>query len=194
MNGSTTPNSRPTHYSSGKLLIAALLALGVAAGVGSWTYYARLQRRPIDFWGSETVRLIARAPQAESLRLEAVATASAESTGERLVVGTKSFVSRDERDVMRSPGFSNIRAALLNSTSFGDTIELVRVPPTWRYALKFSDGSSTATLVFSEDGKWTAASGGELAISLEPAALEFASFFREQFPTPHPSLLTPAPP
>jgi len=179
-----TDNSTPPRLVSGKYVILALLALGAAAAVGSWSYYALVQRWPMRFWGAETARLIAQAPQVEALRLEYAHVSDVKPASEPfVVVDRQRLVDVEKHDITGRPGLGHVRSALLNTASFGQTYDMVDDQPVWHYALRFSNDSQTATVVFSGDGQWTASSEGTTSVSLTPVADELASFLREQFST-----------
>jgi hypothetical protein len=180
--------SPPPRLVSGKYVILALLALGAVAAAASWTNYALVQRRPMRFWGTQTARLIAQAPRVEALRLEPATASKAEAESEQLAVGAQQLLVEEKHAITGRPGLGHVRTALINTKSFGPTVDMISDVPAWHYALRFTDGEQTATIVFSQDCQWTAASDGTVSASLAPVAERLAVFLREQFPNEAPPL------
>jgi len=186
-----TDTSPPPRLVSGKYVILSLLALGAVAAAASWMNYLLVQRRPMQFWGAETARLIAQAPQVEALRLGHVPRSAEALTSEQFDVGTQRLVALEKHDIASRPGLGHVRNALINTRSFGPTVDMGNDQPVWHYALRFSDGSERATVVFSQDCQWTAASDGTVSASLAAVAGELAAFLREQFPSEVPAPASP---
>lgn len=178
-----TDTSPPPRLISGKYVILSLLALGAVAAAASWLNYLLVQRRPMQFWGAETARLIAQAPQVEAMRLGNAPGTTADPSSEQFDVGTQRLVALEKHDITSRPGLGHVRNALINTRSFGPTVDMKNNQPVWHYALRFSDGEETATVVFSQDCQWTAASDGTVSASLAAVAGELAAFLREQFPS-----------
>lgn len=184
----------------GKYVILGVLFLAVAAAVVSWIYYARLQRRPIELWGSRAAELMLRAPLARAYRLapdrSSAGTSAAEAgsadrqgadadiaqPGHVVTIGGETLLASDERDVSHAPGFSHIRQSLIHDRSFAWDAEPVKGSPRWEYAIEFDDQGDTAMVVFAPRSDCAALVGSDRTVSIRPVSAAIRDFLVEQYP------------
>ncbi len=179
----------------GKYVILAVLALAVGASAISWFYYARLQQRPIELWGSRAAELMLRAPAARAYRLtsagatgqqaEAEASSSHETTdatGRKVQVAGESLLAIDERDVSQAPGFSHIRQSLIHDRSFAWEAEPGGEPPRWEYAIEFQENGDKAMVAFAPNCGRAALVGRDRTVSIRPVSAAILDFLVEQYP------------
>jgi hypothetical protein len=131
----------------GKVAILAIAFLGVAASVGSFFYYARLQHRPLALWGPEQARLMLRAPKALAYQLEAAPEVEPAAGANVIEIGGQRLRLVDERDVTQSPGFSHIRQSFVHDASFDWDAPADDCQPRWTHALRFIEGEQSATIL-----------------------------------------------
>jgi hypothetical protein len=169
-------------FVQGKWIILAVISLGVAASIGSWVYYARLQQRPIALWGPRAAELMLRASSARAYRLEP-ATAEQGGAAERhFTINGAPYVVAAERLVSQAPGFSHIRQGLVHDRSFAWGEGPCDERAQWEYALDFEDRGDAAIVVFDFRCARAALLGGEHSASIRPVAAAVEGFLREQFP------------
>jgi hypothetical protein len=161
--------SAPANSKSGKLLILAVFAVGLAAAAASWWFRYAATHRAAEFWGPTAVRLIRDAP--------------------RVTLRTDS--TQDEPlDISDHKGITHLRNALLEDRSYDWTA--VGLPDTdWANSLVFerSEGAEPRVVVlFSPDFQWAAnGSAGDPAdhaISTQPIADGLAKFFASESDAP----------
>jgi hypothetical protein len=107
----------------GRLLVAGLVSLGLAAAaIGLWFQWHQT-RRCLEFYGPDVAGLIARSPRAELWLL------AADPSGRPVAV--------DRLDISRAPGLVHLRRGLVEDANFawGVTAE----EPSWDVALVFEN-------------------------------------------------------
>lgn len=146
---------------AGKHVIIVLFGLGLLSVVLSLGYHWNLQRRPIEYWGSNNARLFLHATETTARQL----------------------ATDEERDLEGTPGFTHIRQALINDVSFAWDQPPPAQPPAWQYSLTFRDqaGESVEVLFDVAQGYTALATRPEQPISISPVVKEFAAFFRARF-------------
>jgi hypothetical protein len=160
----------------GKLLIVAILGLGLAGALAAVGYNFFVGRRALEYWGPEAARLIGSAEAAELVNLK--------------------LGSVRRKTAQGAKGFLNLRRTLLLDAAF-DWSSLGGGPRgasrDWRWGVDFRGAAPEehVLVVFSSDG-WVASDGDpDRAVKLdEAAARPWLEFFAEQFPPRDPS---PAP-
>ena len=164
----------------GKLVILAIIALACAATAGALFVHRERARRPLEFWGSPTTLLIARAPMVEVLRLRSAERPSDAALPGFTIDGDRWIVEKRQRcDGGR--GLSNIRRALLEDGSFDWNEPAASFSPEWRHGLGFIDGDNRVTLLFSLDCPRSIVTDRAETISIRPFAPSLAGFLNEQF-------------
>jgi hypothetical protein len=165
---------------SGKLVILAILVLGVAAGAFAVWYRQQQSRHSLQFWGTEGASLIARAPHVEALWLELAGQQAADCDETVEVPGGTACV-RQRQDVERAAGISNLRHALVQDATFQWSAE----PPDgadWEFALRFFDEGQSSVLLFDLARGACAEARTSRSVVLDPAASkDLSDFFAEQF-------------
>jgi len=165
---------------SGRLVIVAILVLGVAAGAFAVWYQQQQSRQALRFWGTEGASLIARAPHVEAVWLELAGKQAADCDDSLEVPGGTACV-RQRQDVDRTPGISNLRRALMQDATFQWSAE----PPEgadWEFALRFFDEGQSTVLLFDLARGACAEASTSRSVVLDPAATkDLSDFFAEQF-------------
>lgn len=164
--------------SSGRLLIAGILAVGFVAAGASWWFRYQATHRAATFWGPDAAVLIRDAPRVEALELQradAGTGGGGSPSDEELVVGGTTWRITSRQDVSGSPGMTHLRNALLEDRSFVWPARVVPADTRWARGLRFSSGAERLlTILFSSDYRWaTAHGGGESrpeSVSCEPIA------------------------
>jgi hypothetical protein len=158
-----------------------MLAVALAAALSSLWYHYRTGHRSVEFWGSDTAVLIAKAPQAEALRLAAADSNGADNGSRPLAALGLTVV--EQSPLGQARGFSNIRRALVQDATFDWQARRPMTAPAWRYALRLVDGSRTAIVLFDFESSQIALATAPAAASLDrDAALGLQTFLEEQFP------------
>jgi hypothetical protein len=143
---------------SGKIVILAILGVGLAAACLSWWFRYHATHRAAKFWGPESVQLIRDAPGVF-------------------------FETRQggARDVSSSRGLLHLRSALLEDSSFRWPPRSVPSEIEWQHVLLFRDEASGQSfpLCFSSDLQWVRSQGAETMLSCEPIARSLREMFRE---------------
>ena len=88
----------------------------------------------------------------------------------------------DRRDVTHAAGFTNAREALTFDRNF--RWEPVPCQPNWAYALRFTRGQQTATVLFSfsVDCSEVTLAGGRRRVGFGPIAAVLEKLLRSQWP------------
>ena len=192
----------------GTITILLILAVAVLAATASVFYHYANQRHAQDFWGTQTAKLIDKAPQVEVMRLgeadpslamteesssESEAGKSDEGSTEKqdseeapaikaLEFNQIPWIVLETRDAAPAKGISNLRRALVLDTTYNWSDVPPESEPVWQYALGVTDGRDWATVLFDFDSRRVGLAGGrKVAILHEEAAHEFKGFFDEQF-------------
>ena len=133
----------------GKYVLIAVLALGIAGSGAGWWYHRSLQRRPLKLWGREAATLFLQAAQVELLRLGPIHPL-ASSSPDLVTSQGDAFRVLQRVNVSGARGLLHLRHALLSDYSF-DWTESTEGGRNWPFALHFRDGTTTATLLISDD-------------------------------------------
>lgn len=173
----------------GKLVICAMVAVGLLAAAFSVWYHYQGAHRSADFWGTPTAQLIVEAPEVRALRLDAAPRPRLDEEGMPLEppdepaveFGNGFWTVLGDHDASQARGLVNVRRALVQDASFnwrgrppGD--------PNWLYGLEFNDGRLWATVLFDFDSAQVALSGDRKTALLDPGASNtWRKFFDEQF-------------
>jgi hypothetical protein len=147
----------------GKHAILAIFAIGLIGGAGSWWYYHVLQRRVLELWGPEAAALMVHAPRAEALWL---APAGAHDGLDDVDLGGTHFAVRQRADVSRSAGLIHLRHSLINDRSFDWSAPESDCHPRWEYALRFTDGDQSATVLVASNCRCARLAGRTREVSL----------------------------
>ncbi|MEX2121920.1 MAG: hypothetical protein WD847_20235 [Pirellulales bacterium] len=172
------------HFIEGRHAIIAVLLLGVAGAIGSWFYYARLQRPALELWGSHNAELMLRAPSAEALLLAPRNGKASAGSSDQVIISGQTYRVARRADVSQAPGFSHIRNSLLDERSFGWSDVAGDCQPGWRHALRFRRGNETATLAFALNCSRARLIETGAEVSIRPIAEALRHFFDEQFVQP----------
>lgn len=165
--------STPANEKSGKLLMFAVILLGVIAAVTSWWFRYAATHRAAAFWGRQAAELIRDAPHV-TLR-----------TNNPAVEGTNP--ADLPRDISSAPGLSHLRAELIQDHSYDWTAD-GPANLDWSSSLVFevAEGAEPrAVVLFSRDFRWAAnGSAGDPAANAVAIVPFFAkglqTFFDEQ--------------
>ncbi len=192
----------------GTITILIIVSVAVIAAVFSVVYHYRNQQHAQQFWGTQTARLIDKAPQVEVMALgEADAglsisdddeppvedqTADAEKSAEEKVAAESTIKALEfdgtvwivtaSKDAAQAKGIANLRRALVLDTTYDWADPPADAEPRWTYALAIEDGHDWATVLFDFDTRQVGLAGGRKTALLNPEAnAEFKGFFNEQF-------------
>ncbi|MEX0713348.1 MAG: hypothetical protein WD278_13415 [Pirellulales bacterium] len=180
----SVPQPPRIHSVEGRHAIIAVLLLGVAGAIGSWFYYARLQRPALELWGSHNAELMLRAPLAEALLLAPRNGKAPAGSSDQVIIAGQTYRVAQRVSVGDAPGFSHIRNSLLHEASFGWTDVPGDCRPRWRHALRFTRANKTATLAFAPNCSRARLIETGAEISIQPIAEALRQFFDEQFAQP----------
>lgn len=168
---------------SGKWMILGVLGVGFVMAVAAWYYYYQQQRRPLQFWGPATARVVMQAPRVEAWRLvDANLPANDEESVEMITVGSSRWRIAARKDVAAARGLVHLRYGFVNDACFDWQAPSPAAPPEWKYALRFADGAATATLLIAPDAQRIRLLETGAEASHAPVAQAYADFFAEQFP------------
>ena len=183
--------------SSGKLLILAMVAVGLAAAGASWWFRYTATHQAAAFWGPEAARLIRDAHKIVLCRVAANDKDTDSSADEILLPDDTARRVVDRRDVSAAPGITHLRNALLEDRSFRWPATSAISPVHWQWCLVFHDTSVDQVVYvwFSPDLNLAthslAAPDSPHVVSCEPITGGLAEFFADQFSTDDP---VPTPP
>jgi hypothetical protein len=158
-----------------------ILLLAAIATIANLEYQRQRAARPLALWGVENARLIGLAPDVEVLRLAPVATAS-ESPSGVIAHSSERLQIVETKDAGAARGMKNIRQGLLDGRSFDWNAPRGDCDPQWEYALRFSEGGSSATILFALNCGRVALAGTNADASVGPTLSAYEGFLREQFP------------
>ncbi len=198
--GDIGPRATPTL--PGWVVIVVLGVIGFLGAGGAWLYHLSTQRRPVDFWGYDSHRIVATAPNVIVSLIEPEPKFPEPKTWHDglFIVGEDRYAVVDQKPAEKFAGFERtgdaaLRRYLRHDDSY-DWQSLVLTRPTWRYALSFAqtdkmyegtdheeDRPFSFTLVFDAECKYVRLQMvDKTAILQPPIAAEFARMFRKAFP------------
>ena len=153
---------------SGKILVLATFAIGLAMAGGAWLYNYQQSRLTAEFWGLQNATLIVGSPKVELLELdepfdpaeepELATDATMDNTedeagaltdeSKELLAGRKVLRTVD---IATKPGAVHLRHALTYDDNFswdeGQSEPLIG-DSDWKYALRFAKGEQAAIVLF----------------------------------------------
>ena len=159
---------------SGKLLVLATFAIGVALAGGAWWYNYQQSYRCAEFWGGRNAALIVGSEKVELLEL-----IDYPPTGADDVVANRAV--RRAYDLTGKPGLVHLRHALTFDANFdwaGRHEEFPRDDRGWDYALRFTKGGQRLDVVFDSEFKTLA------KIALPPRDENFEKISLQVLPCP----------
>jgi len=129
--------------SSGKLLAAGMLGLGLAAAAVSISYRRQQTHRVLALWGAEQAATVATAPVVKALwfhpPLRQFAAAAPSDVAAR--------ASGQSPNLSAVPGFATVRQLLVADTSFDWQSDPAAEPLEWTFGLEFSAPTGTEVLM-----------------------------------------------
>jgi hypothetical protein len=134
---------------AGKLVVAGILVVAAVLATFAWWWNFRRGEQSRNFWGHEAAMLIRDAPQVELMRLEPVAGEA--SSGDSLAVGSERFTIVERKDISHAQGLLHARFALTEDASFEFNKPVTMEQPNWSFAVRFTAGKESATVVFDLD-------------------------------------------
>lgn len=155
-----------------------MLALAGAGVLTARTYHARVQRRPLELWGSGAALLLLNARSVEVLALARGGPDEAVEA-ERLIVDGRLWFVTGRKDVSSAPGLSHVRQSLLNDRSYNWQAVQPHEPPAWDCALVFAEAAQQVTLLLDFDGGRARLLPGGAEASLAPAMPAIARYLGE---------------
>jgi len=164
----------------GRLLIISILVLSLAAALFSVGWHYVQTRRALEFWGPESAQLIANPDRVDALQLELSPAQDVRSVGDVVQVDEQLYWIVGQKQVKKAPGYVNARHALTLDRSFAWDDFPQDCTPTWRYALRFSCGDESVTVLFSFDCQWARTADQSRQISIAPIARGLEKLLVEQ--------------
>lgn len=147
----------------GQWVVLGMLAIALAASVGAWIWNLNHSQRALTFWGPKASQLVLKAPRVELLRLAEYVAGEGSAAG--AIVPNSELEPKDalqvegrllrilaRKDLSAAPGLIHARHSLTDDASFLRLVtvdEAGKASPAgaWTYALSFSDGQETATVL-----------------------------------------------
>lgn len=197
--------SPPPPTVPGWLVIVVLLVIAFLAAGGAWLYHLSTQRRPVDYWGFDSHRIMADADTVMASMIEREPPPKTREWHDSLfMIGEERYVVDAQKSAKDYPGFKLekdqptplLRKLLREDDSYDWDGEFV-VQPTWHYALSFhkmemmykgTDHEEmrpfSFTLVFDAECRYVRLQmvDNKTAVLKPHVAAEFAKFFRTTFP------------
>lgn len=175
----------------GQLVI--LFIFGVSSAMGLFAVWSHHQQghRCLAIFGSETANLIRHAPRVQLYVLANEIEASTKPAdavdkstsphAEPLTIDRRQFAVLQHLDISDSRGLVHARHALIADASYVWSDGKVCAIPTWKHALKFTDGERTAILLLDFDNDVLSTDAGikQLVMRNEMTRAE-KSFFEKQ--------------
>jgi hypothetical protein len=131
---------------SGRLLVLATFAIGIAMAAGAWWYNYRQSYRAAEFWGARDAALIVGSDRVELLRISFLPTDPADQT---------SALHRVEStvDLTGKPGLVHLRHALTYDANYDwDHRGQEQVGHRdWGFAVRFSQNGTSLNVLFAPD-------------------------------------------
>lgn len=128
----------------GKLVIVIMVAVALAMAGFAWWHRYQQGRRSLALWGPEAAQLIRHAPQVELLTLGDQPPRAGE---ESLVVADRMIAIVKREDISRARGLVHARHVLIEDASFDWDADPADCQGDWGYALRFSKGTNSVTLL-----------------------------------------------
>ncbi len=165
--------------SSGKLLAAGMLALGLAASVLSISYRRQQTHHALALWGPEQAVTVASAPVVKALWFDPPLAESGDATPTEIVARA----SRQSPNLSGLQGFKTVRQLLVEDSSFDWQSALPAEPTGWTYGLEFSDprGAEVVVLLDPTTGLLSEAKDHKTTKLRSGAAAQLKAFLEQQF-------------
>lgn len=175
------PKTYPGKYA---IILIALLGIG-AVLISQWYYYS-IQSRALRMWGKTSAKLIATSPLAYAKVVQTGEQPVIDGEIEHLILGGKKekLVFSPAKEISTAPGFSHLRQALVNNSGFDWSDPKSDCVPQWQYALEFSDGEDSATLLIAPNcRRIRLLDKDDAEATLQPLVISgLESFFLDHFP------------
>lgn len=130
-----------------------MLGVALAAAAFAWWWNYQRGHQSLEFYGSETARLVRTAEQVELLELEPQdsSTGSPSSplpAAQSLMVEGQPHAVVRRADISQAKGLLHARSALLDDASYNWKARPSDATPSYSHAVRFSDGNRNAILAF----------------------------------------------
>jgi hypothetical protein len=164
--------------SSGKLLAAGMLGLGLAAAALSITYRREQTQGALALWGPDQAVTIATAPVVKALQFDPPLRQVASTPGE-----IAAQASGQSPNLSGNIGIATVRQLLVEDTSFDWQSDPAAEPPGWTFGLEFSGrgGSEVVVLLDPASGLVSGAKNRKTVRLQAGAAEQLKAFFQGQF-------------
>ncbi len=164
---------------SGTKLVIAIGGLALALGAVSWWYRFESAHRATQFWGAEAAELIEEPSEVLGLKLESVPEENEVPEDAGIEFDHRHYATLLQIDLTEARGMVHLRHALMTDSSYL-WMKRPKVPSTWRWMLKFSQGDHYVLVLLSDDlatlGKSINSSPIEV-ISCQPMAETLREYF-----------------
>jgi hypothetical protein len=169
---------------SGKWMILTAFGLAIAMSIGAWLYHYRQQRRPMELWGAAAARLIAHGKEVQAWRLSTSEDPVSTDVLETITFDGQRLHVVDRREITKARGLVHFRSGLLNANCFDWNAPSPNASPAWQFALRFTDGEETATMLFAPKAQRLRLLETGAEISIAPISEGLETFLKEQFVPP----------
>lgn len=136
----------------GKLAVISMLGIALAAAVFAWWWNYQRGYQSLEFYGSETARLIRTAKRVELLELNpqdlSTDPAPTSPPPESLLIDGRHYFIAHRVDISHAKGLLHARSALLDDASYAWQSPASNRAPSFSHAVQFSDGNQNAILAF----------------------------------------------
>ncbi|MDZ4817611.1 MAG: hypothetical protein SGJ20_01420 [Planctomycetota bacterium] len=170
----------------GKSIILLMFVAAVLAAVGAIWYQYHTTRRPLEFWGARTARIINLAPQVKLKKM---------SESGRGLAGAESEIANgaNYRDISQARGLVHFRRSLIEHDSFLWDDESLPTPR-WQYMVEFSGNQGQALVLVDLENRLIGQFGTQKVCRLAQFTADgLGVFFAEQFASPPGDANNPAP-
>jgi hypothetical protein len=165
--------------SSGKLLAAGMLGLGLVASVLSISYRRQQTHRALALWGPEQAVTVATAPVVKAVWFDPPLAQSNEAMPSEVV----ERAPRQSQNLSGLQGFKTVRQLLVEDSSFDWQSDSLGDPLGWTYGLEFSDPTGPEVLVLLDPttGMVSEAKNHKTAKLQTSVARQLKTFLQQQF-------------
>lgn len=162
----------------GKLVVVALLLVGIVAALIAWQHQRQAGSRVLQMWGPDACYRIRLAPSCELLELSE----NNDASPDRLTHGEQSWAVVRRLSLAQAKGLVHARQALIKDTSYTWESSRKRSDAArWTCALRFFDSSGETILLLDLTDAWATELNADQCADMQPVVEGFRLFIDEQF-------------
>lgn len=154
----------------GRIVVAALLTVGVATGLVAWYWQTQQVAKPLAYWGPEVASEIRNAQDVELWKLEVATHAADVPAADRLESDGRTWKIVARQNITDDREGVPIRRALITRISFVWDAPPSDVPPAWAFALALGE-DRTPVVLFDVQHGYVQRLGGEARLPLAKPTL-----------------------